>query len=168
MSQEEIEKLIVEKASLIDEFISLKKKYQELFYKHEEMKTENKHLKRKICELQKENNELNQSDTNVHRQNKKLMAKVTQMRRSIHATPQKSPIKYEKKNETGKTKEDEEEEEDGQYEIEKLMKHRGRAGDREFLVRWKNFGKENDTLVKEANLSCPRLLKPYKNKHRIA
>lgn len=153
-----------EKADLIDQFISLKQKYQELFYTHEQTKSENEHLKQKICELKKENEELkSSSDTNVHRENKQLIAKVKQMRRSSCAlivTPQKSPTKCEKQ-----SKKEESEEE---YEVEQILKHRGKKGNREFRVRWKNYDKENDTWEKESVLSCPVILNAYKKKHRIA
>lgn len=157
MSLEGINKLKAEKADLIDQYISLKQKYQELFYKHEEKKTENDHLKQQIRELQNENKELKSlSDTNVHRENKQLIAKVKQLRRSscaVTVTPIKSSPKREKKEE---------------YEVEKIVKHRGRKGKREFLVRWKNFSNDQDTWVKETDLSCPAILKNYKEKCRIA
>lgn len=96
------------------------------------------------------------SDTNVHRENKKLVAKVKQIRRSsiaVTVTPHKSSPKPEKQN---------------NYEEENIVKHRGKKDKREFLVRWKNFSKEHDTWVKETNLSCPAILNKYKVKYRIA
>lgn len=157
MSLEQVDKLKAERADLIDQYISLKGKYQVLFYKHQETKTENEHLKKQIQELQNENKDLKSaSETHVHRENKQLIAKVKQLRRSSCAatiTPKKSIPKREKQEE---------------YEVENIVRHRGRKGKRDFLVRWKNFSKEHDTWVKETDLSCPTILNEYKVKHRIA
>lgn len=157
MSLEQLDKLKAEKADLIDQYISLKGKYQVLFYKHQETKTENEDLKKQIQELLNENKDLKSaSDTHVHRENRKLIAKVKQLRRSscaVTITPKKSTPKREKQKD---------------YEVESIVKHRGRKEKREFLVRWKDFSKEHDTWVKEANLSCPTILNKYKVKHRIA
>lgn len=154
MSSTELDQLKAEKSDLIDQFISLRQKYQALFYKHEETKSENIHLKQQIQDLQNENKELkSSSDTNVHRENKQLVAKVKQLRRSscaVIATPQKSSPKREKQT---------------VYEVENIVKHRGRKGKREFQ---KNFSSQHDTWVREADLSCPAILNKYKVKYRIA
>lgn len=150
----ELDKLKAEKAALIDQFISLKEKYQVLFYEHEESKSANENLKRQIEVLQNENTELkSSSDSNIHRENKQLLAKVKQLRRSSFIPQKSTPVKREKESD---------------YEVEKIVKHRGKKGKREFLVRWKNFGKADDTWVKETDLSCPAILNEYKVKHRIA
>lgn len=98
----------------------------------------------------------------MHRENKQLVAKVKQMRRSSCAlvvTSQKSPTKCEKQTEQ-KEKETEE------YEVKQILKHRGKKGSREFLLRWKNHSEE--TWEKESVLPCPAMLSKYKKKHRIA
>lgn len=50
------------------------------------------------------------------------------------------------------------------YEIEKLLKHRKKI---EFLVRWKGYGPEDDTWETESHLSGTDELLTYKKKHRM-
>lgn len=157
MSLKEINKLKSEKADLIAQYISLKKQHQELFFNHEELKVQYKNLKVQMDGLQKENAELKLlNETDVHRENKQLLAKVKQMRRSsaLIVTPQNTPsqTKYKSK----------------EYEVEKLLKHRGRKDRREFLVRWKHFSSKYDSWERETYLSCPKILSEYKSKHNIA
>lgn len=210
MSLKEIDKLKAEKADLIEQFISIKKSYQELFYKHEEVKKENKSLKQKIHELQNSISK-SQTNTNVSRENQQLQAKVNQMRRSSSAlivTPRKTLIKTEnglsastakketrqsttpfsvtpqrsndeskierkfgsvkKVNSTSQQTTIKNKKKSTEYEVERILKHRGRKGQREFLLRWKNYGPKHDTWAKENALSCPTILERYKTKHNIA
>lgn len=146
------------KDSLIYDFLSLKKNHQELFFKYQQILSENENLKIQLVNLQKELNSKNEAsaEINVIRENQKLIAKVKQLRRSsaLAITPKKSSAES---NNTFQV-----------YEVERLMKHRGRKGKREFLVRWKNFDHGDDTWEKEANLSCPEILNKYKTKHNVA
>lgn len=54
-----------------------------------------------------------------------------------------------------------------EFEVDKLIKHRGRKGNREFLVRWKGFGTTDDTWEKEQNLCLPKILNHYLKKNRL-
>lgn len=172
MSSDEIDKLKIEKLDLINQYISLKKVHQEMFYKYKTVMCENEKLKAEVEKLQSENVELKNnisvidSSTNQQsllRENKNLIAIVKQMRRDSvpNMTPKKTPMKTPKKdspkfNARSKI-----------YEVEQLLKHRGRKGDREFMVRWVNYGPEDDTWERESNLMCPKILQLYKKQHRL-
>lgn len=169
-----------EKASLIDQYIVLKEKHQDLFFKHQKIVSENTELKMALVKLKKENDELklksivepNRSpvEKSLLRENKNLLAKLNQLKRcsttnftphrtSVRLTPVKqTPVKQTPIRRTIKKSET--------FEVEKLMKHR--KGQREYLVRWKNFGKCDDTWEKENNLSCPKILSEYNKRHRLA
>ncbi|CAL8077366.1 unnamed protein product [Orchesella dallaii] len=56
---------------------------------------------------------------------------------------------------------DEEEDEEDEYEVEKLLNVRTKKKGREFLVKWKGFGKKEATWEPEKNLSCKALIKAF-------
>lgn len=137
-----------EKADLIGQIIELKKSHQILFFRCEELASENKNLKDELFDLKNQNAQLESksfTENDLARENNKLLAKLSQM---------KSPV--------------DSKELSVEYEVAKLLKHRGKLGKREFRVRWLNFGTKDDTWEKESNLSCPAILKEYKKKHRLA
>lgn len=142
------------KQLLIKEYLELKKNYQHLYFEHQE-------VLRKCENLEKENHDLKGklNEESVLKENKRLVAKVSDMRRSIaiEITPKNSSFKLEKENES-----DIEE-----FEVEHLLKHRGRKPNREFFVRWRKYSPSNDSWEKESNLSCPKILKDYLKKHRL-
>lgn len=138
-------KWAAEKADLIGQIIKLKKSQQVLFFKCEELTNENKKLKVELCDLKNENEQLkfeNSTSNDLIKENKKLLAKLNQLRRSSNAnvTPNKSPrkplqeiLRKSLKNpiqETSVTLK----EKSTEYEVAKLLKHRGKIGKREFLV----------------------------------
>lgn len=53
------------------------------------------------------------------------------------------------------------------YEVDALIDHRTTDSEREFLVRWENYGDEHNTWIAESNLNCPRILKAYLKKHNL-
>lgn len=174
MSSEEINKLRSEKLSVIQNYINLKKQYQELFYKYKVVSAKNIELNNQIVVLQKENKNLiarisenkESIEKSVLHENKSLVAKINQLHRlstsnvtpkAVDTTPSKeSPLKNSTSPKSSPI-----------YEVEALLKHRGRGRIREFLVRWKGFESEDDTWEKEKNLSCPQILAKYKKKHRL-
>lgn len=176
MSSIEIEKLNKDKLKLIEEYLVLKKQYQELFYKYKITSDENDNLKKQIVSLQNENKKLksktygnnNSIDSSLSQENKGLIAKITQMHRLsspiikersviIHSTPSKKTTQ--KKSTSTKSS--------SVYEVEALINHRSSKRAREFLVRWKGFQSNHDTWVKEKNLSCPQILAKYKGEHKL-
>lgn len=176
MSLEEIEKLKSEKSNLIENYINLKKQYQELFYKYKVVSAKYFELNNQIIDLQNENKDLKAKisenkqnkesiEKSVLHENKSLVAKINQLHRlsasnitpTIVQTPsRKSSLKTSTPTNSSRT-----------YDVEALIEHRGRGRIREFLVRWKGFGSEDDTWEKEKNLSCPQILAKYKKKHRL-
>lgn len=50
------------------------------------------------------------------------------------------------------------------YEAEKLIADEMTGKTRYYLVRWKGYGREDDTWEKEQNLSCPAILDEYKKR----
>lgn len=50
---------------------------------------------------------------------------------------------------------------DHEYEVEKIVGHRTIKGRRQFLVRWKGYGKDSDTWEQEKDLNCPKLIEDF-------
>lgn len=173
MSSEEIDNWKTERLNLIEKFINLKKEYHELFYEYKVVSEKNVELNKEIVILQNKNKELNENkekkksiEKSVLHENKSLLAKINQLQRLstsnitpkvVDTTPSKRLSL--KKSTSPKSS--------PIYEVEALIKHRGRGRTREFLVRWEGFVSKDDTWEKETNLSCPQLLAKYKKKHRI-
>jgi len=53
------------------------------------------------------------------------------------------------------------EEEEGKYEVGKLLDVRSKKGKREFLIRWKGHGKESDTWEAEKDLNCKDMMEKF-------
>lgn len=178
MEKENIEKLKTEKSELISKYISLKKEHQELYFKHQEIISENIRLKKQVIDFQTKNSELEKEKNEKNdglivtksflRENRNLLAQVKQMKRisSPIATPKREAAKLDSTGTPKKTpvkpKLDSE-----VFEVEEIIKHRGRPRNREFLVRWKGFGKDSDSWEKQNNLSCPIILKKYFKNHNL-
>lgn len=167
----------MEQLELIRKYVDLKKNHQDLFYKYKKLQAECAKLKNKIEKLEKSTScEVN---NNILKENKRLVSKISQLHRISISTPiikvstpkntEKSLIKKnldtakKRKSSAPKGKCASEE-----FEVEKLLNHRGSKGKREFLVRWKGFNSEEDSWQKEQNLSCPKILKQYLEQHRLA
>lgn len=156
-------KLTTEKTALIQELVSLKRKYQQLYLKYENQSRDVENLMTKIVRLEHQNSEMKEkvelydvqcpNDLQVEKENKRLLAQVKQMGRDSNSnfSTSKKNSDYSKNIE----------EDSGIFEIEKIMKHRGRKGKREFLIRWKNYSPAHDDWTKEEDLDCPSLLKKY-------
>ena len=52
-------------------------------------------------------------------------------------------------------------EEEGDYEVSKILSNRKVRGKNEFLVRWKGYGPEDDTWEPEENLECQKLIHKF-------
>lgn len=168
-----------EKKELIREYITLKECHQKLYFNYQELLKENEHMKNEIIVLKTErpNEESKSDERTLARENERLLAKVVQMRQSnqfknetkMSATPQKSlPTSKVAIKSPTKTPRSQKQRKNNEYEVEKLLNHKGRKPNREFLVRWKNFPPENDTWEAEQNLCCPKMLKEYLKKKRLA
>jgi hypothetical protein len=51
--------------------------------------------------------------------------------------------------------------EDELYVIEAIIDHRGEPGNREYLVRWKNYGKDDDSWIPPENFTDPEVINQY-------
>lgn len=168
---EQVEILEKEKNNLIRKYVSLKEKYQNIYFRHEEIKKENERLKLEISNLNEEKKKSSDSknksfddknkpnedmDKSILRENRSLVAKIDQLKRQSISTPTKP-------NKCVPTKPI-----NAEYEVLTLLKHRGRKGKREFLVRWKEYPASQNSWEKEENLSCPQILKKYLEKKRLA
>ena len=55
-----------------------------------------------------------------------------------------------------------------EYEVERILKHRGRPRSLKFLIRWKGYTTEEDSWEPEANLgNASELLKDYKRRNKL-
>lgn len=59
-------------------------------------------------------------------------------------------------------------EHENHYEVAKLLNHKYENKKRYFFVRWKSCGSSADSWVVEEDLECPRLLKAYLKKNKMA
>lgn len=158
-----IVKLTAERSSLIQQLVSMKRQYQQLFLKYENQCRDVENFTTKIASLEHQNSEMKKkyesletrcaNDLQAEKENKRLLAQVQQMRRDSNSnilTPKKTSDHS-----------DNTENESREFEIQKILNHRGRKGKREFLIRWKNFSPAHDEWIKEDKLHCPTLLRKY-------
>ncbi|ODM88702.1 Chromobox protein 5 [Orchesella cincta] len=54
--------------------------------------------------------------------------------------------------------------EDGEYEVEKILEMRKRRGERQFLIKWKGYHRARSTWEPEQHLSCKDLIKEFKER----
>lgn len=48
-----------------------------------------------------------------------------------------------------------------EYEVQAILNHTIKRGQRTFLIRWKGYSSNVDTWEKECHLNCPQILKKY-------
>lgn len=144
-------------------------------------------LQKKIEELKEKNSELTSNSTDkesigsdLSQENKKLLAKLNQLHRLstsnitpniIHTPKTVSSPNVDEKSTIGvtpkKPKTPKIDVTNKIYEVENLIGHKGRINNRQFLVRWKGFDRNDDTWEREKNLHCSRILDAYKKQHRL-
>lgn len=57
-------------------------------------------------------------------------------------------------------------EEEGEYEVEKILDKRKIAGQTEYLLKWVGYPTEQCTWEKEDNLNCSELIQDFEKKHK--
>jgi len=58
-----------------------------------------------------------------------------------------------------------EKEQEKDWEVEKVLESRKKKSGREFLVKWKGYGRREATWEPEKNLNCKDLIKAYEAEH---
>lgn len=55
-----------------------------------------------------------------------------------------------------------------EYKIDRILKHRGNLRNRSYLIRWKGYSAKEDSWIKESDLgNAPEILKAYKKRLHI-
>ncbi|KAM8721629.1 hypothetical protein ACLKA7_007502 [Drosophila subpalustris] len=57
---------------------------------------------------------------------------------------------------------DEDDKEEAEFEVEAIVGHKTKRGESFFLVRWKGYGKDDDSWEPEAELNCDDLIEEYR------
>lgn len=146
---EQIDQLKKEKEALVKELVAVKTENQKIYFsikdqqrvieEHEIAKTE---FQQQLADQEKMIKQLNR-DLKVSK------AKVQQLIACVD------------NNQNGSNNKENAKEECDDYEVEAIVGHKGKKGNRHFLIRWKGFLPEDDTWEKEANLNCPKILSEY-------
>lgn len=134
---------IHEKEKMVKQIIALKTENQRTILAMKQAKSE-------LTSLLAENQKQKVKIANLVHENKEITAKNKQLQTGLMQKPAES------KTETCTT------DEDDQYEVEKILNHKNC---RKYLVRWKNFGAEDDSWVDEENINCSKMLAKYKKLH---
>lgn len=149
-------------ANLIEQVIKLKGELQSVYYELQKKKQENRRLIEEIEKLKSdkllfENESERPSESSIIlKENRSLLAQVKQMKRDSIGSPIIIKSKSVHRNSI-----------DVQFEVEKLLAHRGKKGLREFKVRWKNYGAKHDSWQKADSLNCPHVLNSYLKKRKL-
>lgn len=104
-------------------------------------------LKKRIDDLKRENDVLK-------KENIALNARMKQIQSSIKMN----------KNRYGHGESSEEERD---FEVEQILRHKTTRKGRKFLVRWKGFDNKHDLWVEEENLNCPKILNAYLKMNKL-
>lgn len=179
VAPDEIQMLKAEKVGFINEIVSLKSLNQQFSFQLNEqkkelaaIKVENSQNVRKLKqEIEKKNSHLKLSESEMAKLKKKCEEEKTNDKKFI------DKLILEKKQLTARVKQlqacsssnethdDERAQSDGVnavYEVDRLIADEKVGKVRYYLVRWKGFGRDDDTWEKETNLSCPKILEEYK------
>lgn len=153
--QSELSSMSLEKAKLEEEiaaksalFLKAKEEQQTLLAQQQIQFAEKKEIDAKAIE-------------NMTKENKMLAAKIKQLQSGI-AHQQSFENNDEKSSSNDQSVYDIE-----MYEVDAIINHKGGKQSRQFRVRWKDFGPDEDTWENESNLNCPAILNKYKKTKNI-
>lgn len=107
-------------------------------------------LKKKIDDLKQENDVLKKENSTIN-------ARMKQIQSSIKIS----------KNRFGLDDHDDSSEEEREYEVEQILRHKTNRNGRKFLVRWKGYNHEHDLWVDEENLNCAKILNAYLKSNKL-
>lgn len=173
-STEQVADLMKEKATLIEQLIDLKRDNMRLDlqvkrYEDDVQKTAAMHtstidlLNKKMSTLQNTLAGMKQSQKQnigqIHmltKQNKLYVAQIDQLRKSMNITQDAQTEEFA-----------ESDDDDDEYDVEKITKHKTVKGKRMFLVRWKGFSSKCDQWIPEQDLFCPDILADYKTTKKL-
>lgn len=180
-----IEKFKAEKGNFITEIVSLKSENRQLTFRLNEQKIElaanemeystnvcklNQKIAQISSDLKKSKSEITKLTANFLEEkakDKKLIDKLVSEKKQLSARVkqlQSCSLLNKTQNDDGKNTENLGDE--NEYEVDKLIADEMDGKTRYYLVRWKGFGREDDTWEEEKNLSCPIILEEY-NKQKL-
>lgn len=117
------------------------------------LSNENNSLQTQLLSAKTESSAAKQTISNLKLEKQKLNAVIKQLKtRSLPSTEN--------------NKRDDSVNDDGFYEVEKLLKHKYTKGGIQYLVRWKNYSAKDDTWQTESDF-VPRFLNEYKRKMKL-
>lgn len=158
----------LEKEKLIQELADSKEENQNLFFEVQRQQKKITSLEEKVSNLNTQlsqisverNEEKEQLQTNLANQEKRIEELIRE-RNSMQAKYKQLMSCTKSNHHSQKSNESNKEEEKDEYEVETILKHENRKGNRRFLIRWKNYSPSYDTWEKESNLNCPEILTKY-------
>lgn len=135
-----------ENQHLMNELEEAKQRSEKLLTETLDLKTEKMNVITMLSALKEDNHylttkleDVNQKSKQTSNENIELKSKVEQLNSQIN----------------------------GEFEVEKLLKHKKSKGEQCFLVRWKGYSSEHDCWVPQKNLMCPDILEDYKKEHDL-
>lgn len=156
--------LKIEKDKLIKEVVSSQEENQKLFFDLKSkqkviaaLQNNKKQFKEKMTSQEKLIEQLTREKSEQSEYEDKLIAQLNRERNASQAKIKQllacsAPRK--KANSTAEST-------DGEYEVETILDHEVKGGQRRFLIRWKHFSSFHDSWEKESNLNCPEILNSY-------
>lgn len=181
VTPDEIETMKAEKVDFIKEIVSLKSVNQQVSFqlnrqKKELATIEMKHsqnvdkLNQEIAKIsldlkisESEMTKLKKKYSEEKANDKKLIDKLVFEKNQLTArVKQLQSCSNSNEMHNDEQKHGEDEDAKNEYEVDKLIADIKVGRTHYYLVRWKGFGRDDDTWEKEKNLSCPTILEKYK------
>lgn len=133
--QNQVDKLNAEKNQLVSDFLALKEDYDRVCEKLNKKEAE-------CCELIL-------LQTTIQTKLDVENAEVLRLQMEIHKMKEMKKMTSTKKAENDV------------YEVEQIIAHKKVNNELFFLIRWRNYGSEDDTWERKENLNCNKILRNY-------
>lgn len=140
----EIEAIKSEKEKLIEELVVTKRKNQTIYFNYQSSQKMIETLQCERNELKEKLNAQNKQILQITREKNACQTKINQLMASTSVKIVREEVEPHK-----------------EYEVEAILNHKGRKGQRQYLIRWKNYSPNHDSWEKESNLNCDAILKEY-------